>query len=461
MKATKIGMKSVASLIICAQLLSACSDKGFESLINPSSINQDTVELGTGDGGGGNAINYKMLESYMIDPNKLDIVKNRLVKIFDVMFEGHRQDNEKPNTDQFLKMKNWYLAPLSLKVIPKEVLGIEFTKDRHQQVAIQTKQAIWIDSNIFNKMSDQDKATLVLHEVVMSLYLHRFMTLEELCMLSKKSDLGGCGVDDSEDLEYFKAVGASPRMKPESSRPLNEKDYEIIRQMTSWLLANEGKMTFESYEKYADQIGFRDSRFPLSSSQSIEGVSLEYTALEFETAMNRSILTGQMKSKCLGELTNTERPCVLKFKKLDEKFDLYGRSAQKYQLDLIDEGTQKVLRTVKFIQLEVKNLITAYDSEVQVHLHTLELIEEAQLGKAYDQVLLSFKVDDENKLVNLKSAVFTKVMIISEPTPYPNSSESCFREIETLSGKLFSDEAIIVGNGLIIPISGKIGAACK
>lgn len=445
-------IKTVTSLLICAQLLSACSDKSFESQINPNNASQDMV--GTGDGGGGNAINYKMLESYMIDPNNLDVVKNRLVKIFDVMFEGFKEDNFKPKTREHLSIKNWYLAPLSLKVIPKEVLGIEFTKDRHQQVAIQTKQAIWIDSNIFNKMSDQEKATLVLHEVVMSQYLMRFLKLEEMCELSQKAGFGGCSDDGDVDKVSLKKMSESPAFKPEPSRPLNEKDYEIIRQMTAWLLANEGKMTFESYETYSEQIGFRDTRFPRSSGKDEVGVEVKYTPAEFETAMNRSILTGSIETNCTGDTTKIQRPCLLKLKKLQSADqDSLG---QKFQLDLIDQGTSSVIRSITFRVHEMSSDIS-HDGQASALVHSEQITTEGRVGQAYDQAMINFKVTKDKKLESLHSISFSKLMIVGQK-PHPENRSFCSKQVQQVVGKSFADETILIGNAINYDLSFELGS---
>lgn len=239
-------IKNVLSLAACLHLLSACGENAVKKGL--TSQNNTVETMGTGDGGGGNAINFKMLESYKIDPLELPAVKSELKELLEksMAVDSEVGSSGKDGIELFVKTKNWYLAPINLKKIPKDVLGISMTDDNHQQIAIQTKEAIWIDENLFNKMSPQDQATLVMHEIVMGLYLMRFYTFEDYVAFVKKVNTDV----EEEFLEHF-----AKEFKSQTPRALVSADYEEIRDMTAWVMKNRKNL---SLSVFYDELTKRD-----------------------------------------------------------------------------------------------------------------------------------------------------------------------------------------------------------
>ena len=105
------------------------------------------------------------------------------------------------------------------------------TDDKHQQIAIQTKEAIWIDQNYFDKMDEKEQATLLVHEAVMGLYLLRFLDLDSYLKLTSKINPQNALSD--EDRAIFEKFFAF-----ETPRNLVSSDYETIREATAWIMNN-------------------------------------------------------------------------------------------------------------------------------------------------------------------------------------------------------------------------------
>lgn len=158
---------------------------GSGSVVNPglgggNTGGGTTNPGGTIDGGGGNSLQDKMLESYIVKPQDLagfelvaPLLKN-LKKILN--YETPNSDEIDPSYYGLIEHalnKSWYLIPVDLKTLTNDKLGAPFVSGT-TQVAFQDLDAVWIDENAFNKMPLDEKAKLILHEIVMSLKLFKF-----------------------------------------------------------------------------------------------------------------------------------------------------------------------------------------------------------------------------------------------------------------------------------------------
>lgn len=183
------------------------------------------VQTGTGDGGGGNGLHNRPLDSYIVSPFELEAYKKYLAPMF--------QTTEEKRTRTLLprdlfKFKNWYIADVQLKPIAKDSLGLSFTDDYSQQMAIQTSRAIWINSAILEKMDLKEQAKLILHEYVMNAYFLKFMKYSDICKMYAQASTSQVTCYDAIDEIYL----------PTKEEPLTFNDYENIRGMTAWLWNN-------------------------------------------------------------------------------------------------------------------------------------------------------------------------------------------------------------------------------
>ncbi len=140
---------------------------------------------GTIDGGGGNTLNDKMLESYIVNPEDLagyELISPLLGALKKIMNYTDPNDPFEVTYYSIIKIvldKSWYLIPTDIKSITNDKIGVPFNEGTIQ-VAFQTFDAVWIDENAFNKMPLEEKAKLILHEIVMGLKILKFESDEKL-----------------------------------------------------------------------------------------------------------------------------------------------------------------------------------------------------------------------------------------------------------------------------------------
>ncbi len=118
--------------------------------------------------GGGNGYQGVPLESYAVDlvslPEFKEIVSPMLYRL------QQKLPGLKEDLTRVYESKNIYLIPALLEHIPSYVVGVTFKTD---QLALQTQGSIWIDSVYYDRMRPREKATLLVHELVMGLVLAR------------------------------------------------------------------------------------------------------------------------------------------------------------------------------------------------------------------------------------------------------------------------------------------------
>lgn len=333
------------SLVVCLQLLSGCR---FEVAKNPTSSQNGTKTgvtqpgpmhpgqssqgqkvQGTSDSGGGNGIDNKMLESYIIDPTELSEVKDLVIPILvntnrkegTLTFteadskkseEDAKQEAEK-STYNFFKLKTWYLAPVELKNLPKKALGIDFSESTLQQIAIQTENEIWIDANLYSKMSKEEKAKLIMHEVVMNMYLTKFYTIDEICKISErlsydeKKDENDDACKNSENrknLERFHKV--------EPPRTLNGNDYNSIREATAFLFKNQEKLNEGLWKRKMKSLNFA-GLITHDNSSSGEFSYKELTFDEIKQMFEAAKVTNKLPTDCHFVEFKVNQKCELEF----------------------------------------------------------------------------------------------------------------------------------------------------
>lgn len=295
-------VKKALLVVTCLHLLSACQgSKNTTSNPGGAQAAQPQV-MGTGDGGGGNAFDDKMLESYMIDPMTLAATTKYVLPILE---KTQDPKDKKNNAKTFFNYKNWYLAPMSLKLIPKSNLGMTFVENNVQQVAIQSENSIWIDKKIFEKMSEVEQGKLILHEMLMTIYLARFNTITELCEKAKKIDPTTCDYNDDQKKYINQAYQPIPK------RELNSMDYEAIRAATNWLFINSNKLDFESWSQYSKSISFSDPRFGHDPTNRSFEKDLKLRTKDFLNILETAKLTHNLPKECTSVQLGEKFPCEL------------------------------------------------------------------------------------------------------------------------------------------------------
>lgn len=378
-------LKNLLSMVVCIQVLTSClNDKKSRTKAPQIGTTKPalTETVGTGDSGGGNAIDLKMLESYIIDPADLQVVKDLVLPALTntqrdektMSFAGTNKEKSEVDAKQeaiksvsdFFKIKTWYLAPVSLKSLPKEALGVEFTANELQQIAIQTENEIWIDSRLFDKMSREEQARLIMHEVVMSMYLLNFYTIEDYCSMTKKINFSKpqkpeeeiCGTPANR--KAFEKI-----IKTQPKRKLNGNDYNSIREATAFTLKSADQLNEGLWKRKLKGLNFTSLVTHInpegSNSNSVASTS-EQVIKYFQIAK----VTNKLPKKCHFSLNSAPTDC-----KID--FEVIGSGNQTYEKQLkvvisSADQTQKLeysfmlLRTV-YINAETnKSTISLYSN---------------------------------------------------------------------------------------------------
>ncbi|RYZ75226.1 MAG: hypothetical protein EOP06_32670 [Proteobacteria bacterium] len=106
---------------------------------SPATAGQQNLD-GTTDGAGGNGIDSKIYESYIVDPQTLPAYRDHLeatMTAVDKKWNEFRDENRADDVQTFAtlwKMKKWYIAPVSLFFVTyysmqrfKQVMGLTYT----------------------------------------------------------------------------------------------------------------------------------------------------------------------------------------------------------------------------------------------------------------------------------------------------------------------------------------------
>lgn len=182
---------------------------------------------GTVSGGGGNGIDGRAIESYRKNIESLPEYQRHVLPILRVLAEG-RPDVMLAYLIWTARQKAWYFIPRELPVLSKDQTRLDFPSD---QEALHFDHEILVDSQIYDQKSPQEKAFLLLHEMVMGARL-----------LMKQSPLVQCQelsihtqIDLCKDPEIMK-IATNQNLSESERHILNGKEHEEVRTMTTFLL---------------------------------------------------------------------------------------------------------------------------------------------------------------------------------------------------------------------------------
>ncbi|MGZ3806010.1 MAG: hypothetical protein ACXVB4_17480 [Pseudobdellovibrionaceae bacterium] len=144
------------------------------------------------NGGGGNSINGRIIEYYVVDIKKVSGYKEIIVPILRNMSLALPQFEALLKTT--LSRMTWYIVPASLRPRSNELTGLPFPSD---QVAVQGNLEVFIDESMFKKLlksgGKPEQGRLLLHEIIMA-------STQVSCSLRNEADPFACmwGIDQSE-----------------------------------------------------------------------------------------------------------------------------------------------------------------------------------------------------------------------------------------------------------------------
>jgi len=198
-------------------LLTACVEKIETRVVEPAAQPVPSPMSGGGDSGGGNSYLGKPLESYIRKPMDLPAFKNTVQRILKEAIPDIRS----PMT-YVLDAKVWYFVPGPLSALPANQIGSVVATD---QAALQDFKQVWIDLDLFEKMSEADQGKLILHEVLMGFKLLKFESLRITCFAVRFNYP-----------EFSTECQTQPNVQTGKPSDLTVLDYAEIRQMTDQLL---------------------------------------------------------------------------------------------------------------------------------------------------------------------------------------------------------------------------------
>ncbi len=221
------------ALILFLLLISAaCTPKGGGTPGSPaptSGAQSPTVD-GTITSGGGNGIDGRMTEMYSKDIESLPEYKRYIVPILRRLMQG-RADVLVVYLKWAAKSKTWYFVPKKLPSLPKERIALAFTST--DQLALHSDKEIFIDQPAYLAQTDREKATLLLHEMVMGAKLLMKKLPQKQCEhLSGALDPMACKDEDMMRL----AIADPDAGSADRQNILNGRDHESVRAMTVYLM---------------------------------------------------------------------------------------------------------------------------------------------------------------------------------------------------------------------------------
>jgi hypothetical protein len=221
------------SLTFLALLSMGCQKTVVTELTVSPPASDSTVD-GTIDSGGGNSVGGRPIDSYAFDPFGRDEIKDTIVPMITQLAKTHLKFAGA--LYNILREKTWYLVPVELNKLSAKEIGVSFPND---QMALQTRREVYIASKLFNPAAEEDRATLIVHELLMGMRIYRFNNDRYLCIAKVTTKL----LDGSSYEEFKKAKDQCYRDFPSTGKDdlfnkisLTTDDYELIRGLTARLM---------------------------------------------------------------------------------------------------------------------------------------------------------------------------------------------------------------------------------
>lgn len=250
---------SLSSLVACQGTSTEVVRERIE--VQVPGAPSDARSEGGVDSGGGNGYERKLLESYARDIRATDSFKNRILPILVNLSTSYpRLASDLIHISQ---ERRWYLIPGGLDRIPSQRIGVNFKTD---QLALQNRGEVWINEILFDDLrSDEERAKLILHEMVMGVRLMSYQDQLDEC-LSEVAIL-----NFAENTSYPKArkschsaLSMIPGLKGGNilSAPmkLGDPDYIAIRNLVSLLWETKGLVDAEELGAWMAQRNLRQYR---------------------------------------------------------------------------------------------------------------------------------------------------------------------------------------------------------
>lgn len=400
--------------ISCCLFIVSCQNSSQQKPVGsaPATVLTD----GTGDGGGGNGAGGRVYDAYTVDPTQLDAFKKHLAPLFKESPETAAGKNSW-NWKAFFKLKVWYVAPVKLKPLAKESLGLSFTDDNTQQLAIQTPKAIWIDSGYFEKMNSEDQAQLILHEFVMSIYFLKFKKMSELCEVGQKVS----GIKSSTPCSTL----MDELFPPTPEAPLKPDDNDNIRNMTGWLWRHREAFGQDDVSLQFLLNGFDQRIFSnFINSSKHEDTPEPGPASILTDLLEEALLLNRGPTECLGVDLKDKADCSMTLEASKISYGPNSLEGRRIQIQLADKSLlaeTNVFDVQKLYPSKMTDLVTK-DELVMIPLSPGAV----QNPKKGDKARYAFVIAKETKVGNDTKLKFFALISIPQVITKINKVDSAF-----------------------------------
>lgn len=265
-------MKKLLTQFLLLALLGACAPTkdGARDGANPNpdaSPRPGNNATGTIDGGGGNTINGKPLDLYRKNLMQLPSVKKHVLPLIrKVMMKLPPLAGDMYH---IMTERSWFFVPVELNQIPGFDINAPFEKT--QQAAFQTMREVWLNSLIFDKMTEEDQSALIVHELMMGIRRMEFTEPYDHCLATAAmqvfADNTGDALKDArrqcrERYPAVKIIGGGSIFDNLQKKSLDKEDYPNVRKVTYELIEGFDKIDFEELAYWLAKHKFRNYEMP-------------------------------------------------------------------------------------------------------------------------------------------------------------------------------------------------------
>ena len=233
-------------LIVASAACTKNASPGSQHTAGGSGANPSNVD-GTYSGGGGNGINGAAIESFHQDITSLPEFQMYIKPILERMAQSS-PDVFVGYLSWAIHHKSWYFVPVALPNLPKEKTALAFPSD---QLALHSESEIYIDQNAYLKKSRKERASLLMHELVMGARLLMKHSAKFQCFA-----LNGDQKATACDSEALLKLSVSPPGSEDDKPSLTGSDDEAVRSMTVFLLGRNQDYSGPSVRAFRLGLGF-------------------------------------------------------------------------------------------------------------------------------------------------------------------------------------------------------------
>lgn len=253
-------LKTLFIFLILSSLI-ACQGTEKETIreVIREQGNQNEAQGGADTGGGGNGVNGKPLEAYAVNMKSTASFAQMVLPIILKVQEAHPRFAS--DMVHIAINRKWYFVPVDLNKLPAHAIGVSFGDKDLQQMALQNLSAVWVDSKLFNakEMSEENRAQLVLHEILMGIRLMAYKNSLDNCY----SEVAYLGIKEEDAGKHrqqrdkcAQTYGLSNRDRSGGIK-LSKEDYDAIRDLGSELWGNQGQVSKVQLDAWLNANDFR------------------------------------------------------------------------------------------------------------------------------------------------------------------------------------------------------------